>query len=246
MGWSPTGPEAGGSLVPTRPALIELRGGFVRVCRTGCDLRCDEASAGAGLADFIVKIVSWEGWSQRAAKQERERERGRRGARDRARGGRGKTRARKAARRSCRDKITLNRKSPRPWRARRVLQQPDRVVVVVAGARELGECDDGRGRSSLAKFGGRRSDEERWLGGSGFVGGSRSKGTLWVRLIITGARAGEDAARYRGGTPTRAQPIPASRKPGPALSRGDTAKADLGRVAGGQRSPRLLLVGERL
>lgn len=57
MGWSPTVREAGGSLAPTRPALRELRGGFVRVCRTGCDLRCDEGSAGRGLADFIVKIA---------------------------------------------------------------------------------------------------------------------------------------------------------------------------------------------
>jgi hypothetical protein len=51
MGWSLAGsclPAAG------RAGLAELRGGFVRVCRRGCDLRCDEASADGALADFMA------------------------------------------------------------------------------------------------------------------------------------------------------------------------------------------------
>ncbi len=87
MGWSPTGPEVGGSLAPSRPALRELRGGFVRVCRTGCDLRCDGASAGRGLADFIAKIAVAEAVAARGkTSDEREEDED---ERDQARGGEG-------------------------------------------------------------------------------------------------------------------------------------------------------------
>jgi hypothetical protein len=57
MGWSPAGPLSE-SLPPGRTVVAELRGGFVRVCRTGWDLRCDEASPAGAFADFIADMAT--------------------------------------------------------------------------------------------------------------------------------------------------------------------------------------------
>lgn len=55
MGWSVVEPLIE-SLPPfDRPRLAEVRGGFVRACRAGCDLRLDDESAVVGsLAVFMV------------------------------------------------------------------------------------------------------------------------------------------------------------------------------------------------
>lgn len=57
IGRSPDGPLSE-SLAPfERPGLSVVRGGFVRACRAGWDRRCEEASAGGGLADFMTGVV---------------------------------------------------------------------------------------------------------------------------------------------------------------------------------------------
>lgn len=59
MGWSPVGPLIE-SLPPFGwPMLAEVRAGFVRACRAGCDLRCDDDddSAVGVLADFMTGVI---------------------------------------------------------------------------------------------------------------------------------------------------------------------------------------------
>ena len=58
MGWSAAVPPIESPVPFGRPRFAELRGGFVRACRAGCDLRAvDESVAVVGLADFMAIVV---------------------------------------------------------------------------------------------------------------------------------------------------------------------------------------------
>lgn len=53
------------------PTLAEVRDGFVRACRAGCDLRSDDDSAAGGLADFIMGMICWACYDFSLAKRRR-------------------------------------------------------------------------------------------------------------------------------------------------------------------------------